>query len=62
MLCAKFDILKLGWGNRLGGGVGDLCQGVGGETEGGYYLIVFVFFTCVFVFCSLMSFVSFLSD
>ena len=37
----------------------DLCQGVGGETGGGYYLIAVVFLTWAVVFCSLMSSVSF---
>ena len=44
-----------------GGDVVDLYQGVQGG--GGSYLIVVVFLTCVFVFCSLMPSVSlFLSD
>ena len=34
-------------------GVVDSYQGVGRGTGGGFYLIVF--FTCAFVFCSLMS-------
>ena len=37
----------------------DLCQGVGGETGSGYYLIAIVFLTWAVVFCSLMSSVSF---
>ena len=32
----------------------DSYQGVGGGTEGGYYLIVFLIFVCGFVFWSLM--------
>ena len=39
-------------GDGIGGGVVDSYQGVGGGTEGGYYLIVF--FICAFVFWSLM--------
>ena len=33
-------------------GMVDSCYGVGGETGGGYHLIVFVFFLC---FCILFS-------
>ena len=44
----------------------DLEQGVGGGTEGEYYLVVsvfdFFFFTFAFFFCFLMSSVPFLSD
>ena len=39
----------------------DYYEGLGGETGGAYYLIV-VFFTYAFVFCSLISSVSFLTD
>ena len=42
--------------NCLGeGGVWFSYQGVGGGTGGGYYLIVFLYFVCAFVFWSLMS-------
>ena len=41
-------------GGGLGGGGGGsyFILSVGGETEGGYHLIVFVFFSC---FCILLS-------
>ena len=49
-----------GWDRK--GVVVDSYQGVGGGTEGGYYVIVF--FVCVFVFCvfGLSCPVSFLSE
>ena len=37
----------------------DSCQGVGGATGGGYYLIVCFFFTYAFAFSPLMQFLFF---
>ena len=51
------------WHRFMGGGGGvNLHQGLGGGTGGQCYLLLAVFLTCAFVFCSLVSSVSFLSD
>ena len=41
----------------MGGGC--FITGCGRGTGGGYYLVVFVYFTCAFIICSLMSSVPF---